>query len=1057
MARPRISDPLATVIAAALAAFLAVSPIGPSPVLAQDAQIEALQQRFEALRRERKWAEAIPVAAQLADLSGERYGKSDRRYAAALYQLGRSYESATELGETRYRRAEQALKQAIEVYRRDPGPNALETAAAIHLLADVYDSLDDWPQAYLLARQAYDIRRSHNPDSIETATSLELMAVIERAQKRPRDAEKTISDVLAIKRKATGENSPEYARALYVYAGLLFDRQEMRQALPAYRQVADILERHRGPYDNELMLGNAYLQLADVSRKLESFADAESYFSRAIEVRERLYGTNHTAVAAAYEKFAQYQAARSDKEAAARTLDRAIAIYKGQQPPNLVRAANAMSSLGFVFSDQQWLSEAEDLHRQALEIRREHDKARAPQSLFSIAVTERAQGRPTAAEQTIKEALALIRANPNPSQGLIISAETVLAGIYSDLERYEEAEALAKSALDYRIRQLGKDADSVALSHNVLAGVQRAIGKYDEAADNYKRAMEIRIKQYSSEHAIVAGLHSNLGGLNRARKRYAEAEQDYLKALAIYQRSHPDNPVQTTTLLNLAILYSDQGRHEQAIPLVRRALDIRRAHASGPTDARVAEAEARLADLYIQLEKYTEAEDLLRKAIDVRRDVRSRRDTEEDLPLAVAYEKLADTLVKQKRNEKIAEARDLLHRAIAVRTRLQGAAHTDVFRDQHRLAQTYQQQGNIKEFERLMEQFRVRARSSLKEITILFGTDRKLVQKPGTAATFGSDIGDALTMGRYPLGILPGAASSSVQRVDEKGEASQPAVETSITADLVRQPLIVERSAGPLIEAAKQRMRTPGQFKEHALIFVHGFNVKFEDAIEFTGRFAWNLNFTGSVFLYSWPSNGRVSPRAYISDQSRADAAASHLATFIQEVVAQTGAKKVHIVAHSMGNRAVLHALKELASKPVAERLPVGAVILASPDVVARNFKQSVPSARKLGGEVTLYASSKDWPLWLSHVLARDPAAGYFSPREGPLVMEGVWTIDISETAEFWSSNHSTFAKNQKLISDINVILATGEGSPEKRASFLEVVRKSATALPYWVFRQPKQ
>ena len=48
---------------------------------------------------------------------------------------------------------------------------------------------------------------------------------------------------------------------------------------------------------------------------------------------------------------------------------------------------------------------------------------------------------------------------------------------------------------------------------------------------------------------------------------------------------------------------------------------------------------------------------------------------------------------------------------------------------------------------------------------------------------------------------------------------------------------------------------------------------------------------------------------SYSTDRKSADAAVDKLVAFLDEVEAATGAKQIHIVAHSMGNRVLLPAL----------------------------------------------------------------------------------------------------------------------------------------------------
>jgi len=62
-----------------------------------------------------------------------------------------------------------------------------------------------------------------------------------------------------------------------------------------------------------------------------------------------------------------------------------------------------------------------------------------------------------------------------------------------------------------------------------------------------------------------------------------------------------------------------------------------------------------------------------------------------------------------------------------------------------------------------------------------------------------------------------------------------------------------------------------GARKPGVLLFVHGYNVSFEDAARRTGQLAYDLGFEGPTVFFSWPSRGSVT--AYTR---RADRAVGH-------------------------------------------------------------------------------------------------------------------------------------------------------------------------------------
>jgi hypothetical protein len=91
-----------------------------------------------------------------------------------------------------------------------------------------------------------------------------------------------------------------------------------------------------------------------------------------------------------------------------------------------------------------------------------------------------------------------------------------------------------------------------------------------------------------------------------------------------------------------------------------------------------------------------------------------------------------------------------------------------------------------------------------------------------------------------------------------------------------------------------------------AFVFVHGYNVSFEDAARRTGQIAYDLDFVGAPIFYSWPSNGKTAD--YLKDETNITWSTPHFERFLGLLAHESGAERIHIIAHSMGNRAVCDA-----------------------------------------------------------------------------------------------------------------------------------------------------
>ena len=230
------------------------------------------------------------------------------------------------------------------------------------------------------------------------------------------------------------------------------------------------------------------------------------------------------------------------------------------------------------------------------------------------------------------------------------------------------------------------------------------------------------------------------------------------------------------------------------------------------------------------------------------------------------------------------------------------------------------------------------------------------------------------------------------------------------------------------------------------LIFVHGFNNTFEDAARRAAQLAYDLDFDGTPMLYSWPSQG--SATAYAVDEAAVGISGRKMAEFLDEVVSQSGAERVHIVAHSMGNRALIEALQTYLAKrgPAAKQHVFGQIVFTAPDVDRDYFMDAIEPLRGTADRVTLYASNNDYALRSSQFLHGAPRAG--TAGDVIIKLAGLDSIDMSAVPADMLG-HTYFAANAGAIFDIFRLLWRGDPPPQRCGMS---GRQAGSAPAVWVF-----
>ena len=150
-----------------------------------------------------------------------------------------------------------------------------------------------------------------------------------------------------------------------------------------------------------------------------------------------------------------------------------------------------------------------------------------------------------------------------------------------------------------------------------------------------------------------------------------------------------------------------------------------------------------------------------------------------------------------------------------------------------------------------------------------------------------------------------GACEVSVPKDHQVGELESPSVlRLEFREDPERHVVLLGVHPEPAAEfyANLQACIAKSTGKE-ALVFIHGYNMGFETAVRRTAQIAYDLKFDGAPIVYSWPSQEGL--LSYTVDETNVAWTVPHLKDFLLGVARQSGAKSVHLIAHSMGNRAL--------------------------------------------------------------------------------------------------------------------------------------------------------
>ncbi|PBB18868.1 esterase [Mesorhizobium sp. WSM4313] len=205
--------------------------------------------------------------------------------------------------------------------------------------------------------------------------------------------------------------------------------------------------------------------------------------------------------------------------------------------------------------------------------------------------------------------------------------------------------------------------------------------------------------------------------------------------------------------------------------------------------------------------------------------------------------------------------------------------------------------------------------------------------------------------------------------------------------------------------------------KRQVLIFVHGFNNTYADAVF---RFAQIVHDTGTdaaPILFTWPSRG--DPFDYLYDKESTNYSRRALEDLILQATSSPDVADVTILAHSMGAWLTAEALRDIAMRDQTIPTKVRNVVFASPDIDIDVFRRQFIEMGPTRPHFTIFTSTNDKALQVSRLLSggvRRVGGTDLRPYASELEELGVSVIDTSDITPGDPLGHSAFADTPGIV-----------------------------------------
>lgn len=303
------------------------------------------------------------------------------------------------------------------------------------------------------------------------------------------------------------------------------------------------------------------------------------------------------------------------------------------------------------------------------------------------------------------------------------------------------------------------------------------------------------------------------------------------------------------------------------------------------------------------------------------------------------------------------------------------------------------------------------------KVEIFVATTREVSAEP---VYFSGERGPRLAFARLEFSIPP---------VHQPGELELPDSGPGDPAKHFTVTKVQRLDLAPIVADVRREIMSRPASQRDVLVFVHGFNTNFADAVYRFAQIVHDSGFKGVPVLFTWPSRGQL--LAYPYDRESAFYSRDFLELNLRAIARDLGTTRMDILAHSMGTLLTLETLRQASIRGDGSfGGKLRDVMLAAPDVDLDLFKQQM---REIKRPVTVFVSADDRALDFSRRFAGDKTRlGAVSAKDTEIIADleklGVKVIDLSAVASGDSFNHAKFASSPRVVQMIGQRLQADQG-----------------------------
>lgn len=363
---------------------------------------------------------------------------------------------------------------------------------------------------------------------------------------------------------------------IYELIGYWLVLREHFDDVAEYRKAIHKFEKET---TDERRIAEVYAKLGKAFFVAGTYKPAEHFLRRATELRESLFGTEHTEVAESYNELGKLLIATGDYDEAETLCRKANEIYLKEYGEMNAKTAESIVNLATLLYSRGKYDESEVLFRQALRIREElfgmkhRETIKTLSDLGSVII---AKGILEEAGKILEEVVKLTIADYGENHTETANRINNLASVYKSQGKLDESIRSFQKSYNINKNILGpKHIETITNLINIGV-LQQDMNLWDDSEKSFKDCISILKKELGEKHPLCIVTSVNLAKSLYIQKKYSDAEVIYLWLLSLENDSKLlDRNVIAVVAKNLGLLYSETGLKVKAKEILTLALKIK--------------------------------------------------------------------------------------------------------------------------------------------------------------------------------------------------------------------------------------------------------------------------------------------------------------------------------------------------------------------------------------------------------------------------------------------------------------------------------------------------